>query len=155
MSENQVLRKLEGIREKGNIKDLDFLFDCLLNENKEIVGKSTSILVDIKLKEANKVIVTKLKDEKYNDVFNAICSVCWQSSLDFSDYILLFFDLVVKKDILVSIEAMSVIENILTGNVYDKDKLQRGMKILKDFIKKSDDEVKKLMISDFLVTHNI
>jgi len=139
MGGNQIVSKLETIKNKGSVKDIDFLFKCLLSENSEIVKKSFDILVDIKVKSANKLIIEKINDKEYNKILNLLVSLCWQSGLDFSDNVLLFYNIVINEDLLVSIEAMSVIDE--------------GMKMLNTYIKTSQDEVKTLMISDFINTY--
>ena len=153
MGGNQIVSKLETIKNKGSVKDIDFLFKCLLSENSEIVKKSFDILVDIKVKSANKLIIEKINDKEYNKILNLLVSLCWQSGLDFSDNVLLFYNIVINEDLLVSIEAMSVIENIISNNNVSKEIMDEGMKMLNTYIKTSQDEVKTLMISDFINTY--
>jgi len=152
MSENQVLSKLKTIKNKGNIKDIDFLFNCLLSENTNVVKESFDILVNIKVKSANKIIVEKIKQKEYKKILNTIVSICWQSGLDFSDDLLLFFDLVVNYDLSVAIEAMSVIENSLSNYIVDEKIKIKGLKIFNTYIKNTENDVKTLMIKDFINT---
>ena len=155
MGENQTVRKLTAIEKGGSIKDIDFLLDCLLNENSEIVKRSFDILVDIKVKSANKIIINKINDSKYNKVTNLIVSICWQSGLDFSDYILLFINVIIKEDIEIAIEAMSVLENIISNNSYSTDLLKEGINMLRIYIEGTNNEVKKLMILDFINMYEV
>ena len=152
MGENQILSKLKIIKDKGNIKDLDFLFECLSNKNSDIAKESFNILVNIKVKAANKIIIEKIKLEKNKEILNQIISICWQSGLDFSDYLLLFFNIVINEDLPIAIEAMSVIENILSNYNYNEEHKKEGINLFNKYVKKSDDEVKTLMIKDFINT---
>ncbi len=152
MSENQVLSRLKAIKSKGSIKDVDFLFNCLLSENSDIVKESFNILVNIKVKSANKIIVDKIKQKENKRILNKIVSICWQSSLDFSNDLLLFFNIAVSEDLTVAIEALSVIENILSNNVIDEKLKLEGIEIFNTYINTYGNDVKSLMIKDFIDT---
>lgn len=152
MNENQILSKLKTVKDKGNIKDIDFLFNCLQSDNSSIAKESFDILVDIKVKSANKKIVEKIRQERNNEILSVIVSICWQSSLDFSEDLLLFFDLVVDGDLPVAIEAISVIENTLSKNSIDEDVKNKGLHILNKYIENTENDVKTLMIKDFINT---
>jgi len=152
MNENQVLSKLKLIGDRGNIKDVDFLFNCLQSENAIIVKASFDILVNIKVKSANKIIVEKIKLRENKQILNMLVSICWQSGLDFTDDLLLFFNIVVNEELSVAIEAMSVIENILANNTIDEKVILKGLGIFNNYIDISENNVKTLMIKDFIDT---
>ena len=148
MNENQIVNKLKTIGSKGSVKDLNFLFECLLSKDESVVKKSQSILIDVKDNKAKNIIIEKLNDSNYFNVRSIIVGICWQSGLDFSNDISLFFNIIAKEELTVAIEAMSVVENIVTANKVDKELMKSGLLLLGKSITNSKDEVKNLLISN-------
>jgi len=121
---NETLIKLEHIESSGSIKDVDFLVNSINSSNTSIRDKAYNILCNIKKIGVVEKIIKNLKNSEIESEKILLTSICWQSSLDFSLYIELFVDIAIKGNLELTIEALSVIEDILVQNNYEKAKIK-------------------------------
>ena len=80
-------------------------------------SSSQGILIDLIINPENKSYLSKL------------IALCWESGLDFGKHASLFFDLSINEDVFVSLEALTVLEQI--ENFSSKDDLEKGIELLK------------------------
>ncbi|MBN1252722.1 MAG: hypothetical protein JXR51_03475 [Bacteroidales bacterium] len=140
-----ILFTINGLRNTGNTQILPHLIK-LLNQNKNTkVRKAlTDFFNDIKSQEAVNEIVTALKNNEYLEIHNILLSACWQSGLDFSNYIDVFIDIFIKGSYLEAIEAFTVIENIdknVNGEI-----IESSISKLKSEITSFEADKKELMV---------
>ena len=80
-------------------------------------SSSQGTLIDLIINPENKSYLSKL------------IALCWESGLDFGKHASLFFDLSLNEDVFVSLEALTVLEQI--ENFSSKDDLEKGIELLK------------------------
>ncbi len=92
------------------------------------------------LKDPNAVpqIIEALNDQKYRPIWNIITAACWQSGLDFSNYLETFIRLLLEEDYMTALEAFSVIEQ--SYNQLEERKMKVYRQNLIDGLKKVDNE---------------
>lgn len=108
-----VIGAINSIKQKGNKLYLPILFDILsANPEKEIEDEIKTLLATVKNKETVSVFITAFEDEKYRPIWKTVLTACWQNGLDFSDYSLLFIELIIKEDWDIAFEAFTIIDNM-------------------------------------------
>jgi len=106
-----ILAAIREIRHHGNIRMLPYLFKLLQPSTHEIVRKGIIMLIgEIKVKDAAAAIVHALEHTDMGDDFTPMVAACWQSGLDFSEYLPTFIKIFTDRDYQAAIEAFSVIE---------------------------------------------
>ena len=126
---------LDEIREDGDISILPEIFELMLVGADDSVNKKcTTLLCDIKATDAKIFFIDAIKDVKFKPILNQLVSACWQNGLQYADEVLLFADILLKEEYIVSIEAFTVIENSI-GDMDDKKRaelivsLETGLKV--------------------------
>ncbi len=153
MNDIEVLNKLNSIKDAGNVKNIDFLFASLLSSNKDVFNLSFNIIIDIKDNNFKSIIFNFISNDKYSSIKKDIVSICWQSSISFCSEISLFFDILINDDIEIAIEALSVIENCY-GNTANNNSFVDGVDKLKAQLNTIDNELKRNLISNFLLSYS-
>lgn len=108
-----VIDAIEAIKKKGNKFYIPILFD-LLNSSPEdeIETAIKSLLGTVKDKESINGFMRAIEDDKYKSIRKSILIACWQNGLDFSTFLPVFVDLIIKEDWEVAFEAFTVIDNL-------------------------------------------
>ncbi len=108
-----VISAIEAIKTKGNKLYLPILFD-LLNSSpeEEIETEIKNLLGTIKDKESINSFMRAIEDDKYKSIRKSVLIACWQNGLDFSTFLPVFIDLVIKEDWEIAFEAFTVIDNL-------------------------------------------
>ena len=115
------------IENKGKSKkDLSKTILTLLESDK------TELLKTLKNIKAQDALIELIKKTENINFLPKLVSLCWESGLDFEKHNALFFDLSVDHDIYVSIEALTVLENIEKFNSLKE--LEEGINKLKKAI---------------------
>jgi hypothetical protein len=73
------------------------------------------VLQILKNNNAQEALVHALHQDRYANARHAIITACWESGLDFSDYLPVFVELAVSESYLVCLECMTVIEEMTGG----------------------------------------
>jgi hypothetical protein len=108
----EVLGALKQIKSIGNRFYIPLLFDLLLiSPEKEIDDEVTKILGTVKDKETVNSFMRGIEDDKYKSIRKKIIVACWQNGLDFSTFLPVFIDLIIKEDWEIAFEAFTVIDN--------------------------------------------
>ncbi len=104
---------INKLAESGNSAYIPFLLELMQSTNvPEVKGRIVKLLSELKHSDAIPLMAEAIRDEKYHSDLKELVSSCWENSLDFSEHIILFVDLVINKDFLVAFEAFTVIENL-------------------------------------------
>jgi hypothetical protein len=144
-----VLAALNTLKEKGNKAYLPLLFD-LLNSNPEaeVEKEIMFILNNLKIKDAVPVMAEALQNQKYRPIWEKITTACWQTGLDFKNYLPVFVDLVINEDWETGLEAFTVIENM--ESFPDQEIVETSKSKIHDALKIADDQ-KKYFLHEILV----
>jgi len=143
--DDEILARLDKIESSGTLKDVDYLIDNISNANKLISNKSYYILCNVKKNNIVKKIIERLKKSEIESEKILLTSICWQSSLNFSAYIELFVKLAISGSLELTIESISVIENIMNLNLSDKTLVSNSLNILDKAVKSQDNEKRALL----------
>ena len=104
-------------------------------------------LSDIKDPAAIPQIIEALNDDRYRPVWSIIAAACWQSGLDYSNYLDTFIRLLLEEDYLTSLEAFSVIEQSY-HRLEDKNMKIYRQKLIDGF--KKVDKEKAPLVSEMI-----
>lgn len=108
-----VISALEAIQKKGNKLYLPILFE-LLNSSPEaeIEKEIKNLLGTIKDQESVNSFLRAIEDDKYKPIRKDLLTACWQNGLDFSTFVPVFIDLIIREDWEIAFEAFTVIDNL-------------------------------------------
>jgi hypothetical protein len=135
LSSNQelIIETIEEIKFSGNSKLLPFLIELHhVSKNEEVKKQVYSILSELKHSDSIPILIEAIGNEKYLSDQEMLIRSCWENGLDFTPFISVFIDLVIKGDYMTAFEAFTVIENLeghLTRGEADNLllKLQNGL----------------------------
>lgn len=109
----KVIQTINRIKEIGNKDYLPVLFDLLLsNPDASIKNEIEIILGTIKDKNSVPLFIEALQNVKYKPVQKSLLMACWQNGLDYSLFLPVFVDFVIKEEWETAFEAFTVIENM-------------------------------------------
>jgi hypothetical protein len=146
----KIIKKLKNISENGSIKDFEYVYNFIDDKNISVKNLAISILYDIKDIKLIILIGNKLKENISNEKRILLLSICWQSSLDFSEYFEIFIDDATKDSILMTIEAMSAIENMIENNKLNTARIEKSIIKLEKILPKLTGD--KLLLINELVS---
>ena len=147
----KVIETLEELRVSGKVSDIPFLTELLhLTSNPEIKSKITGLFANLKESDAIPLIVEAIQNQKYAPELKELVASCWETGLDYSNYLTLFVDLLVESDFLVAYDSYPVIVN-MTAKI-DQVKIDAEIDRLEEAMKTASDQKKALMLDviDFL-----
>ncbi|RUT80071.1 hypothetical protein [Ancylomarina longa] len=135
---------ISQLKKGGKTEDIQVLLDLLLDQkNKEINNLILKFLADVKDKSAVEIITAAISNAKYAAIKKNLLITCWESSLDFGEYLSIFVDCLIHSDFETAFEAFTVIEN-LTESISDKVK-QKQQEKLKNAIAESNEDKKGIL----------
>jgi hypothetical protein len=112
-----VIATLEEIKFSGNSKLLPFLIELLhVSKNEEVKTQVYNILAELKHSDSIPLLIEAIQNGKYKNEQEMLIRSCWENGLDFTPFISVFVELVIKGDYMTAFEAFTVIEN-LEGNI--------------------------------------
>lgn len=121
-----VKEAIEEIKREGDLTIVPELLELLLHcPNTEIVTPVTTLLSDIKDSNFKQLLIDKLASVTSDVGKSNLLRICWESAIDFSEYLDLFVDILVKDDFISALEASTVIEN-LSGNM-NNDRIRQAI----------------------------
>ncbi len=133
----------------------------------EITGKKVSALISLLTDPLNwdvkeETLIT-LKKEKAGEILLAaiaspqgkanrhmLVAACWESEINFSKYLSFFITLALDADYLVSLEAITTIEEVMDGP-FDKKTIEEGIIKIKEAQKNSNSE-RVVLLNDLVNT---
>jgi len=147
----EIEKGLKLSNDKGTVDEIPLICNLLNHPEKELLENSIiELLSSIKIKESNLKIIESIEifKEKNNNL-RALIQVCWQSQLDFTQYLDLFVDVFIYEDYLTALESLTVIENILSDYSYKEDYLLEQVDKLKDKLSEMDEQ--KILLAKELI----
>ena len=141
-NKDQIAKGLKLITQKGTLKEIPLLLNLLLNtSDKELELELITLFSDIKIKEANKLIIEAFEKRQKTQ---ALLQICWQSRLDFSSYLMLFIDIFIQASFEEALEAFTLIEVLLTDYNYPEKIKKESILKLKESLSQKDEQNKIL-----------
>ncbi len=121
---------IEQIKQEGDISISSELLDILLqSQDPNIITNLTALLSDIKESDFKTVLMDKLINASNESGKSNLLRICWESAIDFSEYLDVFVDMLLQSDFITALEASTVIEN-LHGNI-PEEKIHLAIQRLK------------------------
>ena len=140
----EVLFTINKLRNTGSKEIVPSLIDLMSSSKSDEVKKSVlGLLYDIKYQTAVVEIINAISSDKYLNIRTELLTVCWQSSLDFSNYIDVLTDIFIKGNFIESFEAFTAIESI--EEKLDSELAKKSIANLKSVISTIDDNKKELL----------
>ena len=152
---NTVLNTVKQIRKKGSTIIIPELISLLhTTSNNEIKKSITNLLDDLKDKKATAYIIEAINKKEYANIAHSLISSCWQSGLDYSNYLNIFVDLTIVSEYLIALEAFTVIENIQEN--INEEKITLAINKLKENITIEKNQEKQILLNELIkVIQNI
>lgn len=145
------INAITELKETGNASYVPVLIELLhATDNPEIKSRIIRLLSELKQSDAIPMIIDAIENKKYANELQHLVSACWENGMDYSMHLSLFVDLVIENDLVVALEAYTVITN-MSGKI-SKEILEKESRKLKEAILVSDTQKKELMydLLDFL-----
>lgn len=114
-------------------------------ENKELKEEA---LLTLKKEKAGDLLIAAISNLKVKHKKHILVAACWESEINFSTQLPFFINLALDTDYLVSLEAITVIENM--EGPFDQTEVNEGIKRVKDFQKSITNE-KAVLLNDLVV----
>jgi len=107
-----VIATIQTIKQTSHYEIIDSLFDLYLTTQKdEIKSAILNLFVDIKDERFVEKLIESLEKPKFIAINKELISICWQTGLDFSNYIDMFITKMFDGTDEIAIECFSVIES--------------------------------------------
>ena len=126
---NTLIVNLEGHSKKENITSELVLS---LIEKEYTPDEKVEVLRELKSRNAQKVLVECISAIENPDKKAILIAACWESGLDFKDFLLFFTGQACSHNFNVVLESVSLIEN--NESVFDQESMKKAEKIISDKI---------------------
>lgn len=147
--ENTISLILE-LRDNGGLYLVNTFLNILLSNRSEALKRTViETLANINDLKAAKLYVDFIRSNFETNRITDVLTICWQSRLDFTDDIEIFFDLLCKSDYQTAFEAFTVIENNLDS--LTTEQLANYISIVKSKVSKADRD-KQLLLLEMVST---
>lgn len=145
LNDEQVISLIQDFRENGDLFIVEPLIEMLFAKRSKNLNNSIyEFLIDIKDQASVPIIARSIRNHISEENVAGLVSVCWQSRLDFSAELPIFFDILCNGDYLVAFEALTVIENSLGG--LNKDQLNLHLDYLKQNLNNTKEDKQPLLV---------
>lgn len=137
---------IKEIKTSTNSEYLPFVINSLLEAKSESIRELLAeYIYDLKLESVKDHLITAINDPNNKSILSILVSSCWQNGISFKNHFELFTYLYINEDLIVAIEAYSVIENLLEDiTLNEKDII---IKKLQKSIPEMDETKKSFTIS--------
>ncbi|HNZ72501.1 MAG TPA: hypothetical protein PKJ43_07760 [Prolixibacteraceae bacterium] len=113
-SDDKIITFLHGVKENYELFIIEPLLDLLMTERSLLLKKHiVEFISNAKEKDVVSILVKHLKKNFPHKNVGDMLTICWQSRLDFSGSLDVFFEILVDGDYQTSIEAFTVIESAM------------------------------------------
>ena len=134
---------IEQIKQEGDISIASELLDILQqSQDTAVITNLTALLSDVKDSDLKTILMDKLINATSDTGKANILRICWESAIDFSEYLDVFVDMLLSEDFITALEASTVIENL--GGKIPEEKLLTAIKRLEN----NSDEDKNFLLED-------
>ena len=115
---------VELLRDEHPFKGaIGLLTECYDNNNHVPIRKSIErFMNDLKDQTATEEIIKEVRKPWKDDTISMLISSCWQSGLNYSDYLMDFVEVFIKGDYVTAIECLTVIEEYAHEMNIDENK---------------------------------
>ena len=149
-----VLKALKDIRHKGNLTLLNQVFRVLESKpDEQIYGEIMNLLNDLKDNSVVPLISDYIKDCRNEEIREMVISSCWQSNLNFSEYLDIFNKIVVEDNYQNAVEAFTVVEQTINLHNVDQKIIENSKEYLKKSLAKVDPG-KKSLVEELIIVYN-
>ena len=108
-----VLAKIRELKKTGKVSILSYMLDLLKPDQKtEIKAEIYDLISNLKHQQCVPIVVKYIKQLKGTDELSLLIASCWQSQLDYSDYLEIFADCFITGTYQDAIESFTVIEEM-------------------------------------------
>jgi hypothetical protein len=112
--------KIEELKATGKVSILPYLLDLLNTDYPESIKQEVLLLAgDLKYQGCVQVLIDYIRNRKVGKYLTQLIASCWQSSLDFSDYLEVFAECFIAGDYQTALESFTVIEEMLWRSKVD------------------------------------
>ena len=140
-----ILETLKELRSDGEVSVLPELFNLMLiQEDEEVLGKITTLLNDLKDKEAAEILAEAVANPEYEKIQTSLVAACWQNGLAYDLHIATFFNVVLSGSYSAAVEAFTVIEEAV-GEL-EQERREKLVSSLKSKLQQVDDQKKPLFV---------
>ncbi len=130
-----------------NEDKLTALISLLTDQSNKDVREEA--LVTLKKNKGEELLLTAIASPKSDGKKHLLVAACWESEINLSKYLPFFILLAISDDYLVSLEAITTIENM--EGPFDATQLKNGIKKVKEKQKAISSE-KAVLLNDLVVT---
>jgi len=140
-----ILETLKELRSDGDVSVLPELFNLMLiQEDEEILGAITTLLNDLKDKEAAEILVEAIANPEYEKIQTSLVAACWQNGLAYGNHISTFVNVVLSGSYGAAVESFTVIEEAV-GEL-EQEQREKLVSSLKSKLKHVDEQKKALFV---------
>ena len=140
-----ILETLKELRSDGDVSVLPELFNLMLiQEDEEILGAITTLLNDLKDKEAAAFLVEAIANPEYEKIQTSLAAACWQNGLAYGIHISTFVNVVLSGSYGAAVEAFTVIEEAV-GEL-EQEQRKKLVSSLKSKLQKVEEQKKTLLV---------
>ena len=108
-----VLNTINELRDQGNDNLLEILCQIYIdNEDREIRTSIFQLFCDLKSQKSTEYVMQLIQNANYKVAKQMLISSCWQSRLNYSNFLEIFILMVITESFEISFEAFTVIENL-------------------------------------------
>ncbi|WP_155828192.1 hypothetical protein [Butyricimonas synergistica] len=137
---------IEQIKQEGDISIAAELLDILQqSQDTAVITNLTALLSDVKDSNFKTILMDKLINATSDTGKANLLRICWESAIDFSEYLDVFVDMLINEDFITALEASTVIENL--GGKIPEEKLLAAIKRLET----NKDEDKSFLLEDTIL----
>lgn len=132
-----IAKTLLEIRNEGDFSLVPELLDLFLSsKNHTVTLLLTALLGDIKEPAFKPLLIERLLKTTDEEQRGLLLRICWESPLDFSEYLELFVDLLMEGQYITTLEAYTIISNLSVS--IPEQTLQQLISRLSEHRKKTD-----------------
>ena len=140
-----ILETLKELRSDGDVSVLPELFNVMLiQEDEEVLGEITSLLNDLKDKEAAAFLAEAIANPEYEEIQTSLVAACWQNGLAYGTHIATFVNVILFGSYGAAVEAFTVIEEAV-GEL-EQEQREKLVSSLKSKLQKVEDQKKPLFV---------
>lgn len=131
--ENIALRAVSDIRKNGDPDILPVLAKLMTtSDNEKLVSNIRGVFYDLKDPMAAEMMTEIIGNPEFADNKTFLISSCWESKVDYSNHLSFFVDLVIGEDMQTSIEALTVVEEML--GPFDENELEENLDKIHEYL---------------------
>lgn len=148
-----ILETIKELRSDGDVSVLPELFNLMLiQEDEEILSQITSLLNDLKNKEAAEILARAIGNPEYRQIQTTLLAACWQNGLSYGKYLPTFVDALISGSYESAIEAFTVIEEAV-GELEPNERISL-VRSMKSRLKQVEEQKKILYVELVKVIEN-